>query len=103
MYTNKVNENVDENAHKVNVNSPKGNVNSPKGIVNSPGCGVLLDSPGCAISPVPDAFVKFLCNLTGPRCLCRISATALDAQLVVAGPLLEPLVPPLLRVAAPGP
>ena len=42
MYTNKVNENVDENAHKVNVNSPKGNVNSPKGIVNSPGCGVLL-------------------------------------------------------------
>ena len=44
-----------------------------------------------------------LCSLTGPRCLCQISATALDAQLVVAGPLLEPPVPPLLRVAAPGP
>ena len=45
--------------------------------------------------------LAFLCNLTGPRCLCQISAAAAGAVVLVAGPLLEPLVPPLLRVPPP--
>ena len=58
---------------------------------------------GTAAVAGPDAFVTFLrlrapFNLTGPRCLCTIFAAAADALVLVAGPLLEPLVPPLLRV-----
>ena len=67
-------------------------------------------------------FVSILCNLIGPRCLCQISlascAVVLDAGPLLeppvpplvrlpvvrdAGPLLEPLVPPLVRLRAGGP
>ena len=43
-------------------------------------------------------------NLIGPRCLCEIFAMGWGALVLVAGPLLEPPVPPLVRFgAAPGP
>ena len=44
-------------------------------------------------------FVSILCNLIGPRCLCQISLAS-GAVVLDAGPLLEPPVPPLVRLRA---
>ena len=44
---------------------------------------------------------RFFGNLIGPRRLCEIFAAAIDALVLDAGPLLEPPVPPLVRLRAP--
>ena len=54
---------------------------------------------GGAFDSVPDASVQILRlipYLTGPRCLCQIFAVAGGAVVLVAGPLLEHAVPPLV-------
>ena len=51
----------------------------------------------------PRCLCQFFGNLIGVRCLCQ-NSLARGAIVLDAGPLLEPPVPPLLRLrAAPGP